>query len=157
MNRPFSFVPKVSLPYPVGRTIAGRIVKQISARFYQIDLSGRIYSAEMAAQNGAPYSPGDTVYVRVTAKSGAKAILQIVEPDFPRLDSPSDEDLSKLARAAGWPDDAAARTLVAVLVSRRLPLKSDLAGALYQHLKSIDPPTVGEAEKFLIDFFQSKS
>lgn len=153
--RPSAFIPKVSLPYPVGRVIAGRMVRQLSPGFYQIDLSGRMFTAEVSSAGGRkPFSTGDTVYVRVTAKSGTKALLQIVEPDFPDIVSPKREDFLKLARAAGWPEDEAGVALVAALVSRRLPLRSDLATQLYRHLKSIPAPTAESAEKFLIDFFR---
>lgn len=137
--------------------VAGRVVRRIAARLYQIDLSGRFYTAEMGTPEEKDLSPGDTVYVRVTAKSGSRAILEIVDPEFPDIQSPSHQDLLKLAQAAGWPKDEAGVSLVAALVARRMPLRSDMADSLYRHLKSLDAPTVQDAEKFLIDFFQSKA
>ena len=150
-RRPKTFVPKVGLPYPVGRLVAGRIVSQMNPTLYRIDLSGRFYTAEMpSATARKSFSPGDPVYVKVVAKSGNKAMLEIVEPEYPDIDSPSEADISKLAKAAGWPDDPASRCLVAALVARRLPLKSELADMLYRHLKSIPGPAPQDAENFLI-------
>ncbi|OGH56220.1 MAG: hypothetical protein A3G34_13410 [Candidatus Lindowbacteria bacterium RIFCSPLOWO2_12_FULL_62_27] len=138
--------------------VAGRIVKQLSPRYYQIDLSGRMYTAEMAAQKtGDPYGPGDTVYVRVMAKSGGKALLQIVFPDFPDVVSPKREDFVKLAHAAGWPEDEAALSMVAALVARRLPLRSEIAESLYRRLKAQPAPTPDLAGTLLIDILEPKS
>ena len=155
---PASFVPRVGLPYPVGRLVSGRVVSRLNAALYQIDLSGRLYTAEISSEkHRKAFAPGDPVTVKVVSKRGVKAVLQIVEPEYPDIGSPTHSDLSKLARAAGWPETAAAVALVSALVSRRLPLRSELADTLYLRLKSMELPTVADAEKLLIDFFEPKS
>ncbi len=121
----------------------------MSDRVYRIELSGKFYTAELAAKGRAPFSPGDRVYVRVMSKSGARAYLEIVEPDYPNIESPGPRDLSRLATSAGWPDDDASRSLVAALVARRLPLRSEPAGRIYLQLKSMDHPTAEDAGRLL--------
>lgn len=156
MDRPFSFVPKVGLPYPVGTKVAGRIIAKLSDRLFKIELSGKFYTAELASRDRDPFAPGDRVYVRVKSKSGAKAFLEIVEPDFPNIESPDADDISRLARSAGWPADDAAHALVAALVARRMPLRSDMAEEVYRNLKTCDHPTPKDAEGLLIDFLRRK-
>ena len=102
-------------------------------------------------QTRPPFSPGDPVYVKVVAKSGNKAMLEIVEPEYPHIDSPSSKDIAKLAASAGWPPDDAAHALVAALVARRLPLRSELADRLYRRLKSMDHTDPAAAEKLLVE------
>lgn len=125
------------------------MVSRISNRLYQIDLSGRFYTAELSLQRDRSLSVGDPVFVRVVEKSGNKAMLEIVEPEFTHIDSPGPADISRLAVAAGWPEDAAGLALVEVLVERRLPLKSEMAMTLYQHLKSLPHPDTAAARGFL--------
>ncbi|MBI4178972.1 hypothetical protein HY522_06105 [bacterium] len=149
-----SYIPKEVLPYPVGRLVSGRIIARLSNALYRIDLSGRHYVAEVStARRGQlkDFAPGDPVMVRVVEKQGSRAVLEIEEPDFPDIRSPSEADLSRLAQSAGWPDDAAARALVAVLVARRLPLRSDQADQIYRKLKALPEPTRRAAELLLVD------
>lgn len=145
-----SYIPKDILPYPVGRQVAGRIVRRISATLYKIDLSGRHYTAEVSTEkHPAPFSAGDAVMVRVVEKLGNKAVLEIVDPDFPDVTTPGAADIEKLARSAGWPADAAALALVSALVERRLPLRSAEADGVYRKLKAMDNPTKEDAAEFL--------
>lgn len=135
--------------------MVGRVRAQIGTMLYQVEFSGKSYIAEIKNISSGSIEVGSSVYVKVVSKTGQKALLEVVEPEFLCLDSPSDLHIARMAISAGWPDDLESRLLVRVLVLRRMPLRSDIALKVYRKLKSIDKPTVIDAEQILIGFLSS--